>query len=171
MDRPERGRVLGAAFRLRHHLLRAGRSAGQLALQPRRGVLHDPRQHPWPAGQFADPLVEIGCVGVAGACQGGVGQGADRLSGDGGQLLDSQQVVLSVAGKDKAGTPGRDRRRARMDVSDPAVAGLVDNGDGTQALVTTGVLGSIVATVTDDADVYGTPTSSARSLWTSSRAR
>ena len=100
-----------------------------------------------------------------------MGQGADRLSGGGGQLLDSRQVVLPVAEKDKAGNPRRDPRRARMDVSDPAVAGLVDNGDGTQALVTTGVLGSIVVTVIDDADVYGTPTSSARSLWTSWRAR
>jgi hypothetical protein len=44
-----------------------------------------------------------------------------------------------------------------MSVSDPAVAGMVDKGDGTQTFVTNGVLGSIVVTVTDDADVDGTP--------------
>jgi hypothetical protein len=34
-----------------------------------------------------------------------MGQGADRLSGGGGQLLDSHQVVVSFAGKDKAANP------------------------------------------------------------------
>lgn len=75
------------------------------------------------------------------------------------QLLDSQQVTLSVAGKDKAGNPADlSGGTLTWTVSDESVAALTDNGDGT-ALVVAGSLGSVVVTVdftgADGADFKG----------------
>lgn len=71
------------------------------------------------------------------------------------QLLDSQQVLLSVAGKDRAGNEVPVPGALVWSVSDPAIAGLLDNGDGTQTLVTTGVLGTVTVTVSDDVEGDG----------------
>lgn len=73
------------------------------------------------------------------------------------QLLDSQEVILSVSGKDKAGNPVAIPGQLVWTVSDENIASLTDNGDGTQTLATTGELGSVVVTVSDDVEGDGTP--------------
>lgn len=71
------------------------------------------------------------------------------------QLLDSQQVTIRVAGKDKAGNAADLTGGAlTWTVSDDSVAALTDNGDGT-ALLVAGDLGSVVVTV-DYAGADGT---------------
>lgn len=63
------------------------------------------------------------------------------------QLLDSQQVTLSVTGKDKAGLQAAlDPASLEWSVSDEAVATLTSNTDGT-ALLVAEELGSVVVTV------------------------
>lgn len=72
------------------------------------------------------------------------------------QLLDSQQVVLSLAAEDKEGNQVPVPGTLAWSVSDESIATLEDNGDGTQTLVTTGTLGTVAVSVTDDVDGDGT---------------
>jgi hypothetical protein len=73
------------------------------------------------------------------------------------QLLDSQQVTLSVSGVDAAGNPVPIQPTGlSFSVDDPAILNLTDNGDGTALVVTTGTLGTATVTVNDDPDGDGT---------------
>ena len=69
-------------------------------------------------------------------------------------LTDSQQVTLSATFVDRAGNtvPAPDAGTLAWSSSDEAVVTVTDNGDGTALAVTTGTLGSVLITLTDDLD-------------------
>jgi hypothetical protein len=69
------------------------------------------------------------------------------------QLLDSQQVTLSVSGQDAAGNAVPIGSGVlSFVVDDDTILTVTDNGDGTALAVTTGVLGTATITVSDDTD-------------------
>jgi hypothetical protein len=73
------------------------------------------------------------------------------------QLLDSQQVTLSVSGVDAAGNPVPvSATGLSFSVDDESILTLTDNGDGSALVVTTGSLGTATVTVSDDPDGDGT---------------
>lgn len=67
-------------------------------------------------------------------------------------LIDNQQVVLSVTGVDDQGQPTEDLGTLSASSSDESVVTVTDNGDNTFTAVTTGALGSATVTIATDVD-------------------
>lgn len=72
-------------------------------------------------------------------------RGVDAMT----QLQDNQQVTLSVTAEDAEGDAVTDPGTRVWALDNPALASLVDNGDGTQTLVANGPVGTVTVTVTD----------------------
>lgn len=75
------------------------------------------------------------------------------------QVTDTQQVALAVSWLDRLGNPipNPDGDILTWATSDATIVQVTDNGDGTAMAVTTGTVGSVVVTASDDLDADGNP--------------